>query len=60
MGERAPTKHAVRTACDGLESAAVTDVVRQINTIYGGTQLNQRADPWRKAQELLARQRSRV
>jgi hypothetical protein len=60
MGERAPSKHAVRTACDGLELAAVTEIVRQINVIYGGGRINQRADPWRKAQELIARQRSRV
>lgn len=60
MGERAPSKHTVRTACDGLDMEAVTYVVRQINGAYGSGQINQRADPWRKAQELIARQRSRV
>jgi hypothetical protein len=60
MGDRAPSKHTVRTTCDGLALAAVTDIVRQINAIYGNSPLNPRADPWRKAQELIARQRSRV
>jgi len=60
MSERAPSKHTVRTACDSLELAAVTEIVRQINAIYGNGSLSPRADPWRKAQELIARQRSRV
>ena len=60
MGDRAPRKHAVRSACDGLGRDTVTDIVGQMNAIYGGRPLDARADPWRKAQDLLARARTRL
>jgi hypothetical protein len=60
MGDRAPTKHAVRTACDGLSREAVTGIVQQVNAMYGSGRIDPRADPWRKAQELLMRTRNRL
>ena len=59
MGDRAPRKHEVRTACMGLSADAIADVVRQINAAYGGRQANRRADPWRTAQDLLRKARAR-
>ncbi len=60
MGDRAPSKHEVRTACHDLSSQAVTDVLRQINGAYGGRTMDSRANPWRKAEDLLARARTRL
>jgi uncharacterized protein len=59
MGDRAPRKQEVRTACDGLSPETVTDVLRQINGAYGGRAMDSRANPWRKAEDLLARARTR-
>jgi hypothetical protein len=60
MGDRGPTKHAVRTACDGLGSEAAAEIVGQLNAAYGGRRLDPRADPWRKTAELIARMRNRL
>jgi hypothetical protein len=59
MGERAPKKHAVRSACDELSSETIVGIIRQLNGAYGSGPLNPRADPWRKAQELLLKARNR-
>ena len=60
MGERAPRKHEVRTAADGLGREAVTEIVRQLNTMYGGGPRDARADPWRSAQKMIMQARSRL
>jgi hypothetical protein len=59
MGDRAPSKHEVRTACDGMSPETVTDVLRQINGMYGGRAVDSRANPWRKAEDLLVKARTR-
>jgi hypothetical protein len=59
MGDRAPRKQEVRTACDGLSSETVTNVLRQINGMYDGRVVDSRANPWRKAEELLLKARTR-
>ena len=60
MGDRAPRKQQVRTETMDLNPQTMVDIVRQINAIYGGRPLDGRADPWRKAQELIAKARSRL
>ena len=60
MGDRAPSKHAVRTATDGLDRESITEIVRQVNVMYGNGRRDPRADPWRKAQDMLAKARGRV
>jgi hypothetical protein len=60
MGERAPRKHEVRTACDGLGREVVTEIVRQLNIMFGSGPRDARADPWRSAQKLLMQARSRL
>lgn len=55
MGDRAPTKQQVRTAADGLSPAEAANIVRQLNGMYGGRPLEPRQDPWRKAQEQIAK-----
>mgnify|MGYP000630878743 CR=1 FL=1 len=60
MGDRAPRKQQVRTETMDLNPQTMADIVRQINGIYGGRPLDGRADPWRKAQELMAKARSRL
>lgn len=59
LGDRAPRKQEVRTACDGLRPDTVTDIVRQINGMYGGRAVDSRANPWRKAEDLLVKARTR-
>jgi hypothetical protein len=59
MGPRAPRKHEVRTATDSLSRDLVTDIVRQLNGMYGSKPLDARANPWMKAQSLIAVARSR-
>lgn len=59
MGERAPSKHEVRTATDGLDREAVTEIVRQLNMMNGG-RLDPRADPWRQTKAMIAKARSRL
>jgi hypothetical protein len=60
MGDRAPRKQQVRTETMDLDARTMAEIVRQINGGYGGRPLEGRADPWRKAQELIARARSRL
>jgi hypothetical protein len=60
MGDRAPRKQQVRTEAMGLDPQMAADIVRQINGMYGGRPLDGRADPWRKAQELIGKSRSRL
>jgi hypothetical protein len=59
MGDRAPRKQEVRTACDGMSPETVTNVLRQINGMYGGRVVDSRANPWRKAEDLLLKARTR-
>ena len=60
MGERAPRKHEVRTAVDGLSREQVTEVVRQLNAIYGNGPRDPRSDPWRSGQKMIVKIRSRL
>lgn len=60
MGGRAPRKQQVRTETMDLDPHTMADIVRQISGIYGGRPLDGRADPWRKAQDLIAKARSRL
>jgi uncharacterized protein len=59
MGERAPRKHEVRTAVDGLGRELVTEVIAQLNQMYGTGNRDPRSDPWRSAQKLIAKARTR-
>ncbi len=59
MGDRAPRKQAVRTAADGLDRESITEIVRQLNVMYGNGICDPRADPWRKAQDMLGKARAR-
>jgi hypothetical protein len=60
MGDRAPRKQQVRTETMEMDALTMADIVRQLNGIYGGRPLDGRADPWRKAQELIGKARSRL
>ncbi|HLL51860.1 MAG TPA: hypothetical protein VK356_14430, partial [Thermomicrobiales bacterium] len=60
MGDRAPRKHEVRTAVDGLSREQATEVVRQLNIIYGSGPRDPRSDPWRNAQKMIVKMRSRL
>jgi hypothetical protein len=60
MGERAPHKHEVRAAADGLHPDALSEIVRQLNVAYGDRRNEPRANPWRQAQSLLGRARARI
>jgi hypothetical protein len=60
MGDRAPRKHEVRTATDGLGRDAVNEIVAQLNGMYRGGARNDRADPWRSAQGMIAKMRARL
>jgi hypothetical protein len=60
MGDRAPMKHEVRTAAEGLDQSTVADVIRHLNGAYGGGRRHDRADPWRTAQRLIGTARSRL
>jgi uncharacterized protein len=60
MGERAPRKHEVRTAVDGLGRELVTEVIGQLNQMYGSGNRDPRSDPWRSAQKLIAKARTRL
>src|SRR5918997_1169410 len=58
MGDRAPRKHEVRTTVDGLGRQLVTEVIGQVNQMYGTGDRDPRSDPWRGAQKLIARARA--
>ncbi len=60
MGESAPTKHAVRSAADGLGSDALTRITAQLNGMYGNGPRDIRANPWGQAQKLMAKERTRI
>ena len=60
MGDRAPSKHDVRTAADGLSRDDITDIIRQLNAMYGGRPLESRTNPWRPTQQLLMKARNRL
>ena len=59
MGDQAPSKHEVQTATDDLDPDAVTEIVRQLNGMYGSGSRDPRANPWRSAQNLITRTRAR-
>ena len=59
MGDRAPRKHEVRTAVDGLGRELVTQIIGQLNQMYGTGDRDPRSDPWRSTQKLIARARAR-
>jgi hypothetical protein len=58
-GDGAPSKHAVRTATEGLTLAEVADIVRELNMAYASGARGGRSDPWRMAQRLIDMARSR-
>jgi uncharacterized protein len=58
MGERAPRKHQVRTAADGLDPDDAARIIQQLNGAYGGG-FNPRADPWRRAQDLIGQAKAK-
>jgi len=60
MGESAPTKHAVRSAADGLGSEALTRITAQLNGMYGNGPRDIRANPWGQAQKMMVKERSRI
>ncbi|MGH2613886.1 MAG: hypothetical protein ACRDJC_01500, partial [Thermomicrobiales bacterium] len=59
MGDRTPRKHEVRTVTDGLGREAMAQIVAQLNSMYRGGSRGDRADPWRSAQSMIARMRTR-
>lgn len=58
MGEQAPSKHEVRTAAEGLDPADILKATQQINTAYSSG-VSRGANPWRSAQQILNRVRTR-
>jgi DNA helicase HerA-like ATPase len=60
MGDRAPSKHEVRTAADGLSREYMAAIVRQLNGQYAGGQVAPRGNPWRSAQILMMKARNRL
>lgn len=60
MGERAPTKHEVRTAAEGLGPDSIVAIIRQLNAMYGAGPRNPRSDPWRQAREMVTKSRNRL
>ncbi|MGE3799321.1 MAG: hypothetical protein AB7G88_15945, partial [Thermomicrobiales bacterium] len=59
MGEKAPSKHEVRTAADDLSREALDLIVRQISLAYSNGNAGRGADPWRQARKLITQARSR-
>jgi hypothetical protein len=59
MGSRAPSRHEVLTETDGLDLETVSGIVRQLNGAYSHGNLGARTNPWRRAQDLIARARKR-
>jgi len=59
LGDRAPRKHAVLTATDGLDPREVEEIVFKVERAIRERASNGRFDPWRTSQDLIARQRAR-
>jgi hypothetical protein len=59
MGERAPRKHEVRTVVDGLGRELVSQIIAELNQVYRTGNRDPRSDPWRSAQKMIARARTR-
>jgi hypothetical protein len=56
---RMPSKHEVRTACEGIDPQRVQQVAAQLDAMYAGGLRDPRADPWGKAQQMLRAARAR-
>jgi hypothetical protein len=62
MGDRAPSKHEVRTVADGLDPRDVDTILHVIerSLLARGGNGNSRTDPWLMTQDAIRRVRSRV
>jgi hypothetical protein len=60
MGDRAPRRHEVRTAVEGLDEPTITLIQNQVSVSFGARQANSRADAWRMSQKLIDRARNRL
>lgn len=59
MGDRAPAKHAVRTAAEGLDRETLIGINRQLDA-YRHRPFDIRSDPWRQTQRLIEQARRRL
>ena len=59
MGDRAPSKHEVRTATDELDPRAVEQIVYQVERAASTRGSNGRTDPWYMARQGISRLRMR-
>lgn len=57
--ERVPSRHEVRTACEGVDPREVEKAMQQVSTAYARGVTDPRANPWRSAQQILNRARTR-
>jgi hypothetical protein len=57
--ERLPSRHEVRTACEGVDPREVEKAMQQVSSVYANGLPHLRADPWRSAQQILNRARTR-
>jgi len=59
MGDKAPRKHEIRTATDGLDPNDLTQIAFKVRQTWEGLTPNGRGTPWSQAQGLIARVRAR-
>lgn len=59
MGDSAPSKHAVRTAADGIRREDLDEIARQLNASYGRGPRNARSNPWHTCQGQLQKAKAR-
>ena len=57
--DRVPSRHEVRTACEGVDPREVEKAMQQISAVYSNGMPNPRANPWNSAQQILNRARAR-
>jgi hypothetical protein len=57
--DRVPSKHEVRTACEGVDPRDIEKAMQQVSTAYAKGLPDPRANPWRSAQQILNRSRAR-
>ena len=57
--ERIPSRHEVRTACEGVDPREIEKAMQQVGTAYAKGVPDPRANPWRSAQQILNRSRAR-
>ena len=60
LGDRAPAKHAVRTAAEGLDPKDAEQIAFQIERALRARDGNGRTDPWAMAQDAIRRAKARV